>query len=142
VSDFQKKLFRGAKIEDLILDLELLNKEYEDTIKKTEDIDRKRFYEGMAVAFKIVSMKLKGEFEYMEQEVLDRVYESIVKLDNKKSDRPKRENLSNTKTCSFCGRDQNVVKYLIPGPGVSICENCLEFGRKIIETKERKITDQ
>ena len=29
--------------------------------------------------------------------------------------------------CSFCGRTQDEVARLIEGPGVFICDNCIEF---------------
>lgn len=35
--------------------------------------------------------------------------------------------------CSFCGRDQSEVKRLIAGPGVYICDECIELCSEIIE---------
>lgn len=35
--------------------------------------------------------------------------------------------------CSFCGRDQSEVKRLIAGPGVYICNECIELCSEIIE---------
>ncbi len=29
--------------------------------------------------------------------------------------------------CSFCGKPQNQVKKLIPGPGVYICDECVDL---------------
>lgn len=35
--------------------------------------------------------------------------------------------------CSFCGKDQSQVKRLIAGPGVYICDECIELCSEIIE---------
>jgi ATP-dependent Clp protease ATP-binding subunit ClpX len=41
--------------------------------------------------------------------------------------------------CSFCGKSQNEVKKLIAGPGVYICDECIELCNDIIaEEKERE----
>jgi ClpX C4-type zinc finger len=39
--------------------------------------------------------------------------------------------------CSFCGKAQTEVKTLIAGPGVFICDECVQLCRQIIK-KERK----
>ncbi|MEG0545737.1 MAG: ATP-dependent Clp protease ATP-binding subunit ClpX [Oscillospiraceae bacterium] len=46
-----------------------------------------------------------------------------------------RENDSREKTvrCSFCGKTQEQVEKLIAGPGVCICDECIELCRGIIE---------
>ncbi|MBO7740598.1 MAG: AAA family ATPase, partial [Clostridia bacterium] len=46
--------------------------------------------------------------------------------------------------CSFCGRSENDVEFLIPSPtGVSICDNCIDICNQIIESQydEEDITD-
>src|SRR5262245_35484775 len=43
--------------------------------------------------------------------------------------------------CSFCGKAQTEVKTLVAGPGVFICDECVELCRPIIE-KKRKPTTQ
>ena len=48
--------------------------------------------------------------------------------------------------CSFCGKNQDQVKRLIAGPGVYICDECIELCSEIIEdefeeTKEVVSTD-
>ncbi len=45
--------------------------------------------------------------------------------------------------CSFCGKSQNQVKKLIAGPGVYICNECVDLCNEIIEEelKERKKVD-
>jgi ATP-dependent Clp protease ATP-binding subunit ClpX len=35
--------------------------------------------------------------------------------------------------CSFCGKSQKQVKKLIAGPGVYICDECIDLGNEIIE---------
>lgn len=36
-------------------------------------------------------------------------------------------------TCSFCGKSQNQVKKIIAGPGVYICNECVELSKEIID---------
>ncbi len=40
--------------------------------------------------------------------------------------------------CSFCGKEENKVKQLIPGPDVSICNNCVEFCNTTIAEHNKK----
>jgi len=35
--------------------------------------------------------------------------------------------------CSFCGKTQNQVHKLVAGPGVYICDQCIELCSEIIE---------
>ena len=35
--------------------------------------------------------------------------------------------------CSFCGKPQEVVKKIIAGPGVYICDECIALCQDIIE---------
>ncbi len=45
-------------------------------------------------------------------------------------------------SCSFCGKSQKEVKKLIAGPGVYICDECIDLCNDIIvEEKERETTD-
>jgi len=37
--------------------------------------------------------------------------------------------------CSFCGKSQKQVKKLIPGPGVYICDECIDLCKDIIHEK-------
>jgi len=39
--------------------------------------------------------------------------------------------------CSFCGKAQTEVRTLVAGPGVFICDECVELCRPIIEKKRR-----
>jgi ATP-dependent Clp protease ATP-binding subunit ClpX len=34
--------------------------------------------------------------------------------------------------CSFCGKSQDVVKKLVAGPGVYICDECIELCNEIV----------
>src|SRR5699024_12367950 len=38
--------------------------------------------------------------------------------------------------CSCCGKSQKQVKKLIAGPGVYICDECIELCNEIIESEE------
>ena len=45
--------------------------------------------------------------------------------------------------CSFCGKTQDQVERLISGPGVYICDTCVELCMDIVEgipTKQKAIT--
>lgn len=38
--------------------------------------------------------------------------------------------------CSFCRKDQNTVQKLIAGPGVYVCDACVELCNKILDGKD------
>ena len=42
--------------------------------------------------------------------------------------------------CSFCGKGQKEVKKLIAGPGVYICDECIDLCTDIIEDDNKKVT--
>ena len=44
--------------------------------------------------------------------------------------------------CSFCGKPQNDVKSLIAGPGVYICDQCVELCQGIIEDMDEEKTSE
>lgn len=53
----------------------------------------------------------------------------------------KKETTYGTLTCSFCGKTQKDVKKLIAGPGVYICDECIDLCNDIIaEEKDRETT--
>ena len=120
MGDFRKKTFRGAKLEDLILEVERLEKEFDRTYHSTQETDRKLFYEGMVVAFKIVVMKIKGEFEYHEDTQV-----------NSADDVSVNQTVMDQNRCSFCLRNKEVV---VRGPSVTICGECLDFGKQLLTT--------
>ena len=43
--------------------------------------------------------------------------------------------------CSFCGKSQKQVKKLIAGPGVYVCEECIELCNEIIEEELAEATE-
>jgi hypothetical protein len=133
VSDSKKKLLSSQTIEGLIEDLEEFVKRMMDAIGNNKDVEQNRFYEGMAVACKLIAMKLRGEFEQIDEMFLNQVYENIKILDNEK----KQDRVLVTKTkerCSFCFQSKEP---LVKGPFVSICEECLQFGVKVMESQKR-----
>ncbi|MDR9395967.1 ATP-dependent Clp protease ATP-binding subunit ClpX [Pontimonas sp.] len=44
--------------------------------------------------------------------------------------------------CSFCGKSQKQVQQLIAGPGVYICDECVELCNEIIEERQAEKTDE
>ena len=44
--------------------------------------------------------------------------------------------------CSFCGKSQEEVKTLVAGPGVFICDECVQLCQAIIEKKPAKPATQ
>ena len=128
--DFRKKTFRGAKIEDIILELEKLSSLCEEKSKSSDHLERQRFYEGMAVAYTTIVVKLKGDFDYIEPKVIDQLYESIEKTSIPNN------NTQHVDACSFCHRSKSEVGKLALGPGVSICHECLAFGSEVINSTE------
>jgi ATP-dependent Clp protease ATP-binding subunit ClpX len=55
----------------------------------------------------------------------------------------RKETTSGLLRCSFCGKSQNEVKKLIAGPGVYICDECIELCNDIIaEEREREVTSK
>lgn len=40
--------------------------------------------------------------------------------------------------CSFCGRTQNEVQKLISGPGVYICDECINVAQHILEEETKE----
>lgn len=133
--DFRKKTIRGAKIEDLILELEKLSSLCEEKSNNSDQLERQRFYEGMAIAYTTISVKLKGDFDYIEPKVIDELYNAIENT-------TKPNNISHTEhvtTCSFCRRSKEEIGELALGPSVSICIECLEFGSEVIKSQSTEI---
>ena len=40
------------------------------------------------------------------------------------------------RVCSFCARDQSQVEKLVAGPGVYICDRCIELCNEILEQEQ------
>ena len=47
--------------------------------------------------------------------------------------RRNRRNLADRRKCSFCQRDESQTEKLIAGPGVYICDECIELCNEILE---------
>jgi ATP-dependent Clp protease ATP-binding subunit ClpX len=45
------------------------------------------------------------------------------------------------KVCSFCGKSSDMARRLVAGPGVFICDECIDVCKKIIEEDDIKKTD-
>ncbi|MFP7174707.1 hypothetical protein [Priestia filamentosa] len=63
----------------MILELENLSALCEEKSQKSEEMGRQRFYEGMAVAYTTLTIKLKGECDYIEPAVIDELYKPMEK---------------------------------------------------------------
>ena len=44
--------------------------------------------------------------------------------------------------CSFCGKSQKQVQQLIAGPGVYICDECVELCNEIIDERQMESTSE
>ena len=44
--------------------------------------------------------------------------------------------------CSFCGKSQDQVRKLIAGPGVYICDECIDLCNEIIDEEELNMLQQ
>lgn len=112
----------------MILELENLSALCEEKSQKSEEIERQRFYEGMAVAHTTLTVKLTGEFDYIEPAVIDELYKAMEKT----SQQSEQKKTDASETCSFCQRSKEEVGELVMGTGVSICKSCLEFGVEVL----------
>lgn len=61
--DYRKKMFRGAKIEDCILDFIEMEKELSKTIKTANEKERQLLL-GMSKAYRLIVNRLVREFDY------------------------------------------------------------------------------
>ena len=52
------------------------------------------------------------------------------------------DNKEKTIRCSFCNKAQSEVKTLIAGPGVYICDECIDLCRSIVEEESVKNTER
>ena len=43
-----------------------------------------------------------------------------------------------TMNCSFCGRSQSQVRKLVAGPGVYICDECVDLAHSIVEEERHR----
>lgn len=47
-------------------------------------------------------------------------------------------NSGDTLRCSFCGKTQHQVLKLVAGPGVFICDDCVDLAHRIVEEERAK----
>ncbi len=45
------------------------------------------------------------------------------------------------KVCSFCGKSADTARRLIAGPGVFICDECIEVCKRILDDEDRMVTE-
>jgi len=55
---------------------------------------------------------------------------------------PKANKTKRLYRCSFCGKAQTEVKTLVAGPGVFICDECVQLCRQIIKQKRKPTTQE
>ncbi|HWJ79884.1 MAG TPA: ClpX C4-type zinc finger protein [Niallia sp.] len=118
------------KMDDVILELEKLSFLCEEKSKNNNQLERQRFYEGMAIAYTTIAVYLKEDLDIIEPKVVDELYSALEKTSNPNSI----SNKNHVTTCSFCHKNKEEVGGLAMGPGVSICCECLEFGAEIIKS--------
>lgn len=127
--DFHEKTSRGAKIDALISELEKLSSLCEEKSEGSDQLERQRFYEGMAIAYTTIAVTLKEDLDDIEITVIDDLYNAVQKTLNPNNIKK----IDDIETCSFCRKNKEEVGKLAIGPGVSICRNCLEFGAELIK---------
>lgn len=129
--------FRGAKKDDTILELEQLSSLCEEKSQICNQLASKRFYEGMAIAYKTIAIKLKGGSDHIVPKVIDELYNALEKnsLPNDNNNTSYHNKL-HLNICSFCNKSKEDVGMLAMGPGVSICGGCLEFGGEVINAQK------
>ena len=45
-------------------------------------------------------------------------------------------------SCSFCGKTEQDVQVLIAGPGVSICDECVDLCQELVRKRRTPMTDE
>ncbi|MDC7125954.1 MAG: ATP-dependent Clp protease ATP-binding subunit ClpX [Spirochaetales bacterium] len=53
-----------------------------------------------------------------------------------------RNKSDNNKVCSFCGKSSDAARKLIAGPGVYICDECVNVCKKILEEEDDVLTEE
>lgn len=99
--------------------------------EQSEEEARRRFYEGMAVAAKLVALRWEGKCAYIDDDLVDNVYEAIAvfsleKLEEELTDETQTDS---NERCSFCLKEK---PRLAQGPLAAICDDCLQFGLQVI----------
>jgi len=66
-------------------------------------------------------------------------YEIVEKA--KKYDKLAKLNRDKEIHCSFCGKSQSAVKKIVVGPGVNICNECVELCNEILNEESKEEDD-
>lgn len=56
--------------------------------------------------------------------------------------RPRKLPASPVVCCSFCGKDQHHVFFLVAGPEAHICDQCIAASQKIVTDKLRELCEK
>lgn len=123
-----------SDLQSLQEEIENLSTLCEEHAKSSGNSDKQRFYEGMAIAYTTVIMKLKKQVQQIDSKVIDELFQAIEKTSKAKAI----NGTPYSPACSFCQRDTAEVGELAVGPGVSICKECLEFGADLIKRNSTK----
>lgn len=68
MEDYRKKMFRGAKIEDCIMEFQNRHQRAREQMNEAAEPGEKRFFEGIALAYQMAAQKLRWEFDYKKEE--------------------------------------------------------------------------
>lgn len=99
--------------------------------EQSEEEARRRFYEGMAVAAKLVALRWEGKCTYIDGDLIDNVYEALVvfSLEKLEEELTLETQADSSSRCSFCLKEK---PRLAKGPLAAICDDCLQFGLQAI----------
>lgn len=118
------KSLQGIQLEDMIAQLEKHSIYCEEKSRNNADMERQRFYEGMAIAYRTMTVTLKNDFEPLDYHVIDALYDAL-----EKTSKPNHTN----ETCSFCLKNKQQVGPFATGLNVAICGECIQFGADVIQ---------
>ncbi|WP_226793062.1 ClpX C4-type zinc finger protein [Bacillus sp. B1-b2] len=121
------KEWNENEVLNMIKELEQLCNVSEELSQTKENANKQRFYEGMAIAYTTVVMRLKNEVQQIDLKVINELFQAIEKTSHANS-------IDYHSTCSFCQKNTVKVGVLAVGPGVSICKECIEFGGELIKS--------
>ncbi|AMX83804.1 hypothetical protein GS3922_09095 [Geobacillus subterraneus] len=99
--------------------------------EQSGDEARRRFYEGMAVAAKLTALRWEGKCGYIDDHLLNNVYEALAAfpLDKLEEALALEAQEARDGRCSFCLKEK---PRLVNGPLAAICEDCLQFGLQVM----------
>jgi len=126
----EDKTLQGIQLENIIGQLENHSAYCEEKSRNNIDLERQRFYEGMAIAYKTMAVTFKNNFEPLDHHVIDALYDAL-----EKTYKPNHSN----ETCSFCLRNKQEVGPFATGSNVSICSECIQFGADVIQAHSTEV---